>query len=151
MQDYTAVMLLILNILQQVIERMHPLNDAHFYTEFQQTLSPLLKIKKCPTLRVQVLFTAVFLYDDRDLKVYFGIDADLTDEDINVLFTSEGHCLTIDKTITLVERMSFNSDNCRRFLEGGAIDFFSKLIEREIVSETKYRITSLTEKLTKQS
>ena len=149
MQDYTAVMLLILDILQQLIERMHPLSDAHFCLKIQQTLSPLLKIKKCPKLRVQILFTATFLYDGRDLQEHFGIDADLTDEDVSVLFTSEGHCLTSDKVLTFVECLSFSSDNCRRLLEGGALEFLRKLIESDVVPETKYRITSLNKKLVK--
>lgn len=102
-------------------------------------------------LRVQVLFTVTFLYEHRDLEEYFGTDADLTAEDICVLLTSEGHSFTIDKTLTLIEHMSFSSDNCRKLLEGGAIDYFKTLLENAVDLETQHRITFLSEKLTTQS
>ena len=137
--------------MQQVIKRVHPFNDAHLYSEIYQTLCPLLRIKQCPMLRVQVLFTVTFLCEHRDLEEYFGTSADLTAEDVSVLLTSEGHHFTVDEILTLIEHMSFSSDNCRRLLEGGVVDYFKKLLESAIDVETQYRIVSLSEKLTTQS
>lgn len=150
MQDSTALMCLILTILQELIERVQSFQQAQPSAEIAETLYPLLK-KENPMLRIQVLCTATFLCKHGSLEECFEKNTDLTNEDVKALLSSVGCQFTVAKTLRLIEHMLFSTNNCSTLLKNGTLEFLKKTLEEESDSDCKHRIGSLIERLVEKS
>lgn len=153
MQTSTAMMLLILSILRDFLERTQFFNKAQSYSceEIIQTLHLLLKTTENPTLRIQVLYTATFLHNNKSLQEFFRNNVCLTSADVNALLSPAECHFTIAKTIRLIEHTVFSTHNCRILVNGSTLEFLKKALENETDPDCEHRIAFLIKKLTEQS
>lgn len=148
-QGSSAVVLLVLSILKEFVEKTQSVFQktvTNSYEDIAEQLCPLLKTRNNPLLRIQVLNTATFLCDSKSLQEYFGSNANLTTEDVNILLSPTESHLTITETVRLIEHTAFSSDNCKRLSEGGSLEFLEKSLEKKSDPACKHLISSLVEK-----
>jgi hypothetical protein len=147
-QDGTSLLCLILTILEELFERMQPFQQA----EIAETLYSLLR-KGSATLRIQVLYTAMFLckHPYGSLEKYFEKTIDLTDEDVKALLSSVGCQHSVAKTLKLIKSLLFSTSNCSTLTENGTPEFLRKSLEEESNSDLKHQIISLIERLMEHS
>lgn len=139
---------LILAILQDLIERMQPFQQAQPSAEIAGTLYPLLKSSNA-VLRIQVLCTATCLckHSYGSLEECFVKNTDLKNEDVKALLSSMKCHSTVAKSLRLIEHLVFSASNCDTLVENGTLDFLKKSFEEESNSDIKHQIGSLIEKL----